>query len=389
MGAIAELQPSELSVMPGAEAQCRLKVRNSGQVVDQFTFEPLGDAAGWITVEPEVVRLFPNGEETVTVRIAPPRSPNVRAGDVPMAVRVISGEDPAGSVVEEAILTIEPFTDVTAELLPRTSKGRRRAKHELAVDNRGNQPLNAEIVAFDEAEALDLEVSQPGLVAEPGTANFSDVKVKARKRFWRGTNKTQPFQVEVRPEGLAPLVLDGTMVQEPMLPKWTTRALLALLLLLAALVALWFAFLRPQIESAARDAVEEDIAALESENAAQDAAIAGAAGQAAAAETKADTALENQGTDPDEVVPPTDVVTDPEPVVLAQSFDTRLSTVDSVGGGATRDSITIGDDQVLELTDIFLENPRGHSGFIRVLRNGDVLIQQAHSRTSGPWTSTS
>jgi hypothetical protein len=38
--------------VPGAEATVTATVRNTGTLVDQFTFEILGDAAGWATVDP-------------------------------------------------------------------------------------------------------------------------------------------------------------------------------------------------------------------------------------------------------------------------------------------------------------------------------------------------
>ena len=64
---------------------------------------------------------------------------------MPFGVHVISKEDPQGSVVEEGVVDIAPFSDVFAELAPRTSRGRRGASHDLAIDNRGNSAINATI----------------------------------------------------------------------------------------------------------------------------------------------------------------------------------------------------------------------------------------------------
>ena len=62
MGASATLQATELLVTPGTEQAIELRVRNTGTVVDQFTFQPIGLAAGWISVEPPQVSLFPGAE---------------------------------------------------------------------------------------------------------------------------------------------------------------------------------------------------------------------------------------------------------------------------------------------------------------------------------------
>ena len=88
----------------------------------------------------------------------------------------------------------------------------------------------------------------------------------------RGQPKTMPFAVAVQPEGDAPIALDGTYLQEALLPKWLLPALLALV----ALALIWFFLLKPEIKSQARDAVAQPIA-----NANKKAANAQQAAQAA------------------------------------------------------------------------------------------------------------
>jgi hypothetical protein len=48
-----DLDPRQVSVEPGKEAVCRLRIRNRGTVVDEFVPKVLGTAAAWTTVEPE------------------------------------------------------------------------------------------------------------------------------------------------------------------------------------------------------------------------------------------------------------------------------------------------------------------------------------------------
>ena len=66
-GNSVSLQQTALAVQPGESVSTELRVRNTGDVVDQFSFQPLGDAAPWITVEPPTVRLFPETDALVTV----------------------------------------------------------------------------------------------------------------------------------------------------------------------------------------------------------------------------------------------------------------------------------------------------------------------------------
>src|SRR6266511_4409719 len=225
MGANAVLSSASLAVEAGEEVSCEVKVRNNGTVVDQFSFEVLGDAAAWSTVEPASLSLFPDAEESVQVWFRPPRAADVPAGIVPFAVRVSSQEDPEGSVVEEGTLEVSRFVDAFAELSPRTSRGRRTAWHDLSYTNRGNSAVESRISAADPDKLLAFAVSPRRLATAAGSASFARVRVQAHSLLWRGTPRTIPFQVTVQPDGASPTVLDGSMVQEPMIPGWVPRAL--------------------------------------------------------------------------------------------------------------------------------------------------------------------
>ncbi|MPZ74788.1 MAG: hypothetical protein GEU74_16520 [Nitriliruptorales bacterium] len=368
MGAIATMSAATLTAEPGGEASGEITVRNSGSVVDQFDCEVVGDAAGWAVVEPPTVSLFPGAEERVTVRFNPPRDYRVRAGAVAFGVKITPQQDPEGSTVEEGIIEVTSFVDTTAELLPRTTRarGRRRARHELALDNRGNAPVKADLHAADADEMLTFSIEPPELIAEPGQAVFARVGVRAKKRFWRGQPQTHPFQVVVEPRDGVPLAVDGTMLQEAVLPKWLPKALLALLLLAALLVALWFALLRPALESAARTAAEEEAKELRSEQAAIGAQAAAAEETAAAAEETAAAAEETASEIADsggggggDVPANTRDLGDP--------FDFRLAR--SVVAGAKGEAIfTVPNRQTLSLTDILLQNPSADRGVLQVVR---------------------
>jgi hypothetical protein len=121
---------------------------------------------------------------------------------------------------------------------------------------------------------------------DPGGAGFSKVRVKPARSFWRGTPKTRNYKVAVKPraEVAQPLILDGTFLQEAILPPWFLRALIALLLLLLALALLWLLVLQPQIRSSAAEALQDfGYSPLPSSKAAGTAAAAASATSAASA----------------------------------------------------------------------------------------------------------
>lgn len=105
----------------------RLRVRNTGDVVDEYRFEPVGDLAPYARVEPPSLRLYPGTTGTVEVSFDVPRTPDAAAGPHPYAVRITPTEHPEATTVPEGNVTVTPFTEVRAELVPPVVKGRLRA----------------------------------------------------------------------------------------------------------------------------------------------------------------------------------------------------------------------------------------------------------------------
>ncbi len=355
MGAAASLNPTTVSVEPGAEATTEIKVRNTGKVVDQFTLDVVGDPAAWSSVNPPTLSLLPGSEGTATVTFRPPRSSDVAAGAFPFGVRVTSKEDPAGSVTEEGSLEVGVFKDLFGELIPRTSRGSREGRHELAVDNRGNLALNADLDAVDPNDALRFRFSTPALVTEPNTATFAKLSVRPAKRFLKGPPKTHPFQVLVKPQSAPPLAVDGVMLQEAILPPWLMKALLALLALLALAAILWLTLLKPAIKSAAKDAVKAPLAA-------QDAKIANLAGGQKAL-NDAITPLVGHP-----VATPSVAASVVGATAAGDPFHRRLPNpgVALPANQTKTDSYTVGPNDTLSVADILLENPLGDSGTMSV-----------------------
>jgi hypothetical protein len=358
VGATAMLRPATIRVDPGGETSFDISVRNTGTIVDEFSFEIRGDPAPWAQVEPAVLRLFPGAEGIVTVRFHPPRTPTTRAGLTPFGVKVISKEDPEGTIVEEGTLEIGEFADNTIEMIPRTSRGSMGASHDIYIDNRGNQRLSTTIDATDPDENLQFRISPPSTTVDAGNATRVRVRAQPKKRFLRGQPKTHPFKVIVQPEGEQALQADGTMLQEPLLPKWLLPALIAL----AALALLWFLLLKPTIRSEAIDAVPESIPEqtevddLKEQLAAQEEAAAAA--QAATAKQLAK--LQEQ------------IAEAGSAAALAEGgSDQRLAPGNDPAIAIEQATFAVPAKKVLSVTDVVLQNPDGEFGVIRVLRDPD------------------
>src|SRR5699024_9853285 len=194
------------------------------------------------------------------------------------------------------------------------------------------------------------------LAVPPGEAAFADLRVKPRQRIWKGASVTHAFSLGAHTEETVPVTLEGTHLQESILPSWFFKALLALLALLLVLAALWFLVLRPTIESAAQAAVQEEIAeatqaAQEAETAAEQAAAQ--AGQATDAAQAAQLAATDAG---DAAVQANELVGSPVLDELVVPVSDRFQANTAAGATSTR-SFVVPEGGTMRLTDFVLTNP--------------------------------
>jgi hypothetical protein len=235
---IATLDPANLAVEPGAQASLTVKVRNNGTIVDRFELSAVGPLAAWARAEPASLSLFPGQEGEARITFAPPRESSPRSGTYPYGVRVRAAADPAGATVEEGRVTVGPFTQTSAEIVPQTSRGSRGGRHEVIVENRGNAPLDVIVGAADPDRLIDFAVLPDRLVIGPGERGGTTVRASARDTFFLGPKQSHPFNVEVRPGKDQPIPLRGTFLQGPILPSWLVPAAGIALVAVVALVAL-------------------------------------------------------------------------------------------------------------------------------------------------------
>ncbi|MFD9306730.1 hydrolytic protein [Streptomyces sp. NPDC060048] len=254
-----------VSVTPGGTASTSLTVRNDSDIVEAYRLEVLGDCAAWAAVEPERVSLYPGTSETVTIRLTPPRSSQVRAGDVPLAVRVLPTEHPESVRVPETTVHVEEFRELRAESAPKRRRGWLRGRYRLAVRNEGNSAVRLALTPGQPGEELRFDFRPAAPKLEPGESAEVVLRVRTGKPVWFGAPVAWPFTVEVaeagdgedgkeRPEPdavRAPLEVE--FVQIPIFPTWLLAVLAALLALLLA----WFMLVRPAVRSTAKEAADE------------------------------------------------------------------------------------------------------------------------------------
>jgi hypothetical protein len=255
------LEPASATVDPGSTTTVQLRLRNTGDVVDEYHFEPVGDIAPWTTVEPQTLRLFPGTTGTVQLRFEPPRTPDATAGPNPYAVRITPTEHPEATTVPEGNLTITPFTEMRAELVPPTVKGRFRGRPRLAIDNLGNTKLTASLDGNDNGDQLSYDIRPSSVQVEPGRAVFVKATLRPRKIIWFGTKEQRPYRLSVLRSGSKPHPVEGTYVQRGFLPRWLATFFGVIAALALTFVMLWIAH-KPAVNSGATEKVVEAGATL-------------------------------------------------------------------------------------------------------------------------------
>ncbi|MEV0260669.1 hydrogenase expression protein [Streptomyces sp. NPDC050617] len=247
------LEPAATSVDPGSSAGVRLRVRNTGDTVEEYRLSLVGDAAGWGRVEPDVLRLYPGAEGTAQVDFAPPRTSDAKAGPVPFGVRVLPREQPQAADVAEGQITVGAFAEMNTDLIPLVVRGRWRATAQVAVDNLGNQPLTTSFSTRDNGDSLSVDADPGAVQVAPGRAGFALLRIKAGSISWVGGTRKHPFTLSVLRAGVAqPTELRGTYVQPSILPRWLMAILGLLLALLMIFLVLWFQH-KPGVSTQARE----------------------------------------------------------------------------------------------------------------------------------------
>lgn len=224
MSVLASIEPANLNVDAGAEASLLVRVRNRGSIVDQFDIHVVGPTAGWATVDPPSLRLFPDKEGEARVTFRPPRAPEPHADTYPFGVAVRAAADPTAATVEEGHIVVAPFVQLASSIVPQTSRGSMSGTHDLTVKNIGNAVAEVTVSASDPDRLLNFEVLPERVGLRPGGSATVRARVKPKSTFFMGGSKRVPFQVQVDEPNAGSYQVPATLEQRPLIPGWTKVA---------------------------------------------------------------------------------------------------------------------------------------------------------------------
>ncbi len=223
------LDDQTLTLTPGQPAPLRLTLANLGTVVDHFSVEVDGAPAEWVRQPADATQLMPGVQAPVVLTVTAPRTPESRAGDYQVTLRVRSRENPAEVGVAQGRWTVLPFAAPALELTPKRASGRGQAVFTTTLRNTGNAPIRCALRAEDDEHALRYRFDPPEVTLEPGAEVKVPTIVQGRRR-WFGREQMRNFTVGAAIAGSeGPVVASGQFIQLPIIPAWMVTLLLLLI----------------------------------------------------------------------------------------------------------------------------------------------------------------
>ncbi|HEY2705475.1 MAG TPA: LamG-like jellyroll fold domain-containing protein [Candidatus Dormibacteraeota bacterium] len=233
------LDPAQLTVEPGAEAVCTVRVRNDGTVVDEFVADVVGEVLPWAIAETDSVRLFPGDEGAIVLHLRPPRTHRLIPGTIPFGVRVVATSAGDGSaVVEEGGVHITAFHEVQAVLTPRRSRARITGRHRVTVTNHGNVSTEVRLTGSDPDDVLDVRFRKPAFELAAGAVRRVRTLVRPATLSLNAGTEPHQFQVAVEADEVLRIDLDGAIVVRSVVPAWVPIAVAVLVAAIVLLVGL-------------------------------------------------------------------------------------------------------------------------------------------------------
>ncbi len=237
-----QLDQEHLVLTPGQPAVAHLTLLNQGNSVDYVTISVEGFPGAWTRGPQQPIQVTPGVPTSATLNLMVPRTPESRAGDYVIIVRVRSATNQADSGTVRGQWTVLPFVSSTLTLSPRTARGRNVADYQVLLRNQGNAPVYYRLVAEDVARALNFEFGQEQILLEPGqTADIA--LIVTRPQQWFGTTRTYPFTVWAETADEQVPSATAQFTQSPLAPIWVP-----LLVLVAALLVIILAIIIPLLD---------------------------------------------------------------------------------------------------------------------------------------------
>ncbi|GGR56128.1 hypothetical protein GCM10008959_17200 [Deinococcus seoulensis] len=135
---VVKPERDRVTLTPGTPLTLHVMLANTGPTVDHFRVDLRGIPAEWVQGAHTEVQLNPGMQGGATLTLLAPRHSDSRAGDYDVTVVAHSREDPAQTGQAPLAVTVEPFHELVATMLPPVRRTWRHARYTVRLENRGN-----------------------------------------------------------------------------------------------------------------------------------------------------------------------------------------------------------------------------------------------------------
>lgn len=231
-------QTRTIMVTTGIPTPFTLTVLNQSQLVDHFKIHILGIPPEWYKVQTDDLRLMPGKSDTGVIQFIVPQASSSTAGEHPIELRITARTQNLNPWSETLILMVQPFYGFETDLKPKLVK--RRGRTTLTITNKGNSNNTFNLSANDPAHDLDFDMGPRQVTLKPGEVLQVPIKVTPKQRPLLGSPQQKPFEIGTTTSTVErpPMPQNGTLVVNPIIPRWLLM-LIPLLLLLCAALALF------------------------------------------------------------------------------------------------------------------------------------------------------
>ncbi|GAA4711872.1 carboxypeptidase-like regulatory domain-containing protein [Nocardioides conyzicola] len=166
---------------PGETVEVRVDVVNTGELIEGVTAHVIGLPDGQISVEPQLLPLFPDAQGQITLSIGVPN--HQPAGMHPLTIAVVShgSGSPTQHVDIDLSVSARPGIKMSPE--PQTIRSKRSGRFVLTVENSGNVALDAALSSTQEDKRTRTRFTPETVHVEPGIATPVILTVKGPRMF--------------------------------------------------------------------------------------------------------------------------------------------------------------------------------------------------------------
>jgi beta-lactam-binding protein with PASTA domain len=234
-----EVDDASASIAPGAEHVVRLRIRNTGSLVEAVDLRVEGLPEDWTRFDPTHINLDLGAEQTVLLRIRPPHDTSTESGIHTFEVVAWSQKNPQVRVAAVGSLRVAEYGSLVVAIDTPSAVSRSGAAYVVSVTNDGNVAVPVALDVSEPTRRVRIAVTPGEATIAPGATESFQVGVTPDRPLIRGTPLQHQFTVTASGRSAAPATVTGVLTQNPWVPRWAPKVAAIVMLVAASAVGLW------------------------------------------------------------------------------------------------------------------------------------------------------